>query len=307
MYTRTILLILSILTTVYSKEVEINPFGDIITNQDTSSSSLSSTSNSVPTLVTIPWSSTLLSNFTRCTIPRISDLTIETFQQIYKGRLPVIYSRPLELTQTFRDITTYSSLLSNYGQYAITLASSNSYSHDKYKTNLQDYLLNNMKEINTPNRSAKDIYYWFGDDMDEFRPTILNIYPLPLDTIDDDGLSVFGVGNQYSSVAFHTHGAAHAEVIHGRKRWYVSPPSYQPNFNGDNTHLHWIIENTPIIPNTNFIDSSVPTQNKEISECTVEEGEIIYIPPNWWHATFNLDEYNVFVSVFTLEPYRTDS
>lgn len=36
--------------------------------------------------------------------------------------------------------------------------------------------------------------------------------------------------------------------------------------------------------------------------CTVGEGEAIYIPPQWHHATLNLDAYNVFVSTFTQEP-----
>ena len=35
--------------------------------------------------------------------------------------------------------------------------------------------------------------------------------------------------------------------------------------------------------------------------CTVGDGEAIYIPPQWHHATLNLDTYNVFVSTFTQE------
>jgi hypothetical protein len=41
--------------------------------------------------------------------------------------------------------------------------------------------------------------------------------------------------------------------------------------------------------------------NAQVTECTLGPGEVIYIPPNWWHATLNLDEYNAFVSVFTRE------
>ena len=31
--------------------------------------------------------------------------------------------------------------------------------------------------------------------------------------------------------------------------------------------------------------------------CTVEEGEAVYFPDGWWHATLNLDE-SVFMSSF---------
>ena len=34
-----------------------------------------------------------------------------------------------------------------------------------------------------------------------------------------------------------------------------------------------------------------------ILECTVDEGEAIYFPNMWWHATLNLDE-SVFISSF---------
>ncbi len=34
-------------------------------------------------------------------------------------------------------------------------------------------------------------------------------------------------------------------------------------------------------------------------ECTVHEGEIIYFPNLWHHATINLEKYTVFVSSFT--------
>jgi quercetin dioxygenase-like cupin family protein len=38
-------------------------------------------------------------------------------------------------------------------------------------------------------------------------------------------------------------------------------------------------------------------------ECTVGEGEAVYFPAGWWHATLNLDE-SVFMSSFV--NYRFD-
>jgi ribosomal protein L16 Arg81 hydroxylase len=36
-------------------------------------------------------------------------------------------------------------------------------------------------------------------------------------------------------------------------------------------------------------------------ECSLNPGDIIYFPDQWWHATINLDPYTVFVSTFTTE------
>jgi hypothetical protein len=36
-------------------------------------------------------------------------------------------------------------------------------------------------------------------------------------------------------------------------------------------------------------------------ECTIHEGEMIYFPDGWHHATINLERYTVFVSSFTSE------
>ena len=41
--------------------------------------------------------------------------------------------------------------------------------------------------------------------------------------------------------------------------------------------------------------------NKKPWECTIHEGEMIYFPDGWHHATINLEKYTVFVSSFTTE------
>lgn len=35
--------------------------------------------------------------------------------------------------------------------------------------------------------------------------------------------------------------------------------------------------------------------------CVLEPCEVLYIPSQWWHATLNLEDYNVFVSTFVRE------
>lgn len=57
------------------------------------------------------------------------------------------------------------------------------------------------------------------------------------------------------------------------------------------------------------VAASTPLQpqqrhQQQLLECTAHPGEVIYIPPQWWHATLNLDAWNVFFSVFTQEPFE---
>ena len=42
---------------------------------------------------------------------------------------------------------------------------------------------------------------------------------------DEEPLPTLGIGGLYSGVAFHTHGAAWAEVIAGSKLWLLAPPA----------------------------------------------------------------------------------
>ena len=115
------------------------------------------------------------------------------------------------------------------------------------------------------------------------------------------GLAVVGVGGKYSGVAFHTHGAAFAETIIGAKRWFLSPPNARPVFKTDRVQANWTLEWEARMGSENT-NSRLPNDDA-IIECTLGAGEVIYIPPNWWHATLNLGSYNAFVSTFTQEKF----
>jgi ribosomal protein L16 Arg81 hydroxylase len=100
-------------------------------------------------------------------------------------------------------------------------------------------------------------------------------------------LPTFGIGGLNSGVSFHTHGAAFGETIIGKKKWFLSPPTRRPIFNSSISQLDWSL--------------SMADKNQDVISCIVGEGEVIYIPPNWWHATLNLANWNSFVSTFTRE------
>ena len=261
-----------------------------------------------------------------CSITRVPTLSLETFVADYKGRRPIIFSRSGNVTAAAQAMTTREWLESSYGDNAVVLASSNSFSYDKRRTTLRTYLSDYLIP-RTPANLANESWYLFGDTpASEGFQDLVDAYPLPMDSADDNGIVAWGVGARFSGVSFHTHGAAFAETTHGRKRWYLSAPDDRPDFDQNVSQLQWVLQmqqeaarsaaSGRRAPNNDLgsdsddemtVDSSAASifssRAATVYECTAHPGEVIYIPPQWWHATLNLDDWNAFFSVFTQEPF----
>jgi hypothetical protein len=112
-------------------------------------------------------------------------------------------------------------------------------------------------------------------------------------------------GPQRSGSSFHidpncTH-AWNAAVV-GRKRWIfyppgVTPPGVHPSSDGDHVTMpislgEWLM---------NYWDEhmeryqSAPPAERPV-ECTVEAGDLLFVPHGWWHSVINLDPINVAVT-----------
>ena len=233
-----------------------------------------------------------LNKFENSLCDRYDFLPIDQYKKSYKGRQPVVFRSlsSLGINSTFKSRVTRSKLLAKFSNEQVILASSNSNSHDKMKSRLDDYLYNYVDVVVKPNTSALDIWYLFGDTpMTGKWKKLMQTYNLPMDSSSDEGLPTFGIGGLHSGVSFHTHGAAFSESVIGTKKWFLSAPKNKPLFNLSSSQLDWTLvhEHEEV--------------NKFVFSCIVNEGEIIYVPPNWWHATLNLESYNAFVSTFTRE------
>mmetsp|Transcript_49591 Transcript_49591/g.158426 ORF Transcript_49591/g.158426 Transcript_49591/m.158426 type:complete len:178 (+) Transcript_49591:308-841(+) len=134
---------------------------------------------------------------------------------------------------------------------------------------------------------GKDLWIWFGDnDHSAWRP-LFEKYILPdfIPASADTALS-FGVAGPNSGVPWHTHGPGYSETVIGRKRWMLYPPGVRPDFDPERTTFQWMREGYPKIPT-----------DRRPWECVVRANEALWFPPDWWHATLNLDE-SVFISTF---------
>ena len=231
-----------------------------------------------------------------CSVAREPALTAAAFAARYKGRAPVVFARAENASAAaaaLRARVSREALLASHGDVRVVLASSNSHSHVKREASLREYVAGVADVPVDAARAADETWYLFGDTERSERWDALTAgYEPPLDAADDEGLVVFGVGGSGSGVAFHTHGAAFGEALVGRKTWFLSPPEQRPAFDGNVAQLRWALD---------FREGSGGGANRFVQECDLGPGEVIYVPPQWWHATLNTEPYNAFVSVFTRE------
>ena len=257
-----------------------------------------------------------------CTIEVVPNLSPAEFAATYKGERPVVFSRSLNDTQITRDRLDRSRLLLNYGEESVSLLSVDSSSHRTKSATLRHYI----EDLVTPqdeDTRADDSWYLFGEALGDPWDELVSEYPRPLDSAADAGLRAWGCGGLYSGVNFHAHGAVFAETLHGRKRWFLAPPAAPPPFSPRRTQLQWLLEQTGRSDGSSVAELSGTVGSERapaslhvssrgggaaassigvgVTACSLGPGEVLYIPPGWWHATLNLADWTAFVSTFTME------
>lgn len=194
---------------------------------------------------------------------------------------PVILEGFVANREEFANATRHVALVAKYGHQVVQLTSSNSYSQHEASTSLADYL------TQSPSGLSNESMYLFGPQAWLEEPYILPVcggaWCAPHVVTESFGLGLAGSG-----VSFHAHGSGFAEVVHGRKRWLFyqdSPPAFDPD-----------------VSTRTFVKSVLPTLSRPPDmDCVLSPTELLFFPKDWWHATLNLDEYNVFVSTFVAD------
>eukprot|EP00729_Bicosta_minor_P004294 gene4294-17119_t len=170
----------------------------------------------------------------------------------------------------FLEICQRKELLRRYSETEVILSSANTFSYDKRHETLQTYLDDLLNPVTLEHYEEGE---WTNFTEHYIRPQF---------EYDREPFFSFGIGASGSGVPFHTHGAVFAEVLYGRKRWFLTAPRDKPTYNPDATSLRWLTKVKPTLP------SSHPL----IYDCTLGPGEVLFIGHQWWHATLNIGQTN---------------
>lgn len=226
---------------------------------------------------------------TTCSIERRHNLSMEQFITEYQStNIPVIIVRDKAESKKFQEACEKINLLDRYGTNEVILSTANTFSHNKVKSTLADYITTIMSEQDISIDGATS-YLLFGDNNDKELSALFADYARPnypivqqgefLSTEQAESSLSWGVAGSGTGVPFHVHGAVFNEVIHGLKRWFLYPPEVQPIFNADETTLFWLKNTYPTLINKHLL-----------KECVLGPNEILYLPDFWWHATLNIGE-----------------
>jgi hypothetical protein len=89
------------------------------------------------------------------------------------------------------------------------------------------------------------------------------------------------------SFSLSVEGPVFAEVIHGKKLWFLYPPEADvPPYDPLETSLRWFVHNYPQL-----------SVDRLPQRCALEPGEVLYVPDMWHHATLNVGQ-TIFMSIF---------
>ena len=93
-----------------------------------------------------------------------------------------------------------------------------------------------------------------------------------------------------SGLHFHRHPTAYNGLVYGRKRWFFYPASVTQRPEFDVSALEWFRTRA----RREDLDAPLPAgaaaRADGLLQCMQGEGDLVYVPQNWWHATISLSE-----------------
>jgi len=227
----------------------------------------------------------------KCNIDRVdgNKLNQNEFVNEYAFTKPLIIEN-IDNTE-FQRLTTRSQILKDWTGVPIVLNSANTHSYKRVESTIDKYIDTYLKPQSL-DVLGNETLYLFGDIDPEVWKKLLDKYKQPKWKVPSHEVALsFGIAAAGTGVPFHFHGPGFAEVIHGSKRWFLTPHEQKPKFDPDNSTLEWYINKYPKL-----------AENELPFECLMKTGELIYFPDKWYHATLNM-ETSVFISTF-LSPIR---
>lgn len=217
------------------------------------------------------------------------------FLEKYAYKFPVVFRHSQadkNRNKLFQQKCQIDSLDKDYGDKMVTIGTANTYSYQRSKIQLSEYLNKYVLGLEKESKENKikygnETWYFFGENNYTEWKGLFDLYERPKYSLPGhEHAYSFGVASLYTGVPFHFHGPGFAETLVGRKRWFLYHPEDRPQFDPDKSTLHWFLEEYP----------KLKAEQKPF-ECILEPLDVIYFPDRWWHATLNVDTA-VFISTF---------
>lgn len=94
----------------------------------------------------------------------------------------------------------------------------------------------------------------------------------------DQVTSILALGGTGQGLPFHAHGPAVFQMMYGRKRWALAPPSGTLHFDPNRSFTDWVDHHR---------QWHKLGRGGDVLECVQTEGEFLYIPSQFYHGTLN--------------------
>lgn len=244
----------------------------------------------------------------RCNVPKLAVSTDYEIFPLPPG--PTIFVSSVTRNVRLKSKGSRTNLIQNFGSQLVHLTSSNSYSQGYRHMSFRDYLTTftgpegefscDLSAKGTDAdcrahiaRQSNESLYLFGGNYDGVIQQLSDEYVVPpCRDCDRAGARSVGVAGPMSGVGFHYHGPGFSEPIIGRKLWILLPGTdFPPGFTANMTVVNWLGTVYPAM-------SEKERNELGLQQCTISPGEILFFPGMYMHATLNIDNYNLFVSLF---------
>ena len=230
-------------------------------------------------------------------ITRIINPSQEEFIKLYKQGKPFIING---VANNWNAYINWSNeyLIKNCGNNKIPVETydSNFYYKGKGIVRQEQITFQDYIDIITGKRQDDDLFYYMAQvDFHKYFPQLIKdiIQPKYFSRKLDQILLFFGSVNE----KYHSKTLLHFDEVHnifvqirGKKRLILFPPkdylSLYPKLEGDSTLLRW----SKVDPENSKYESFPNFPWQEKIEIILEAGEILYIPPFWWHHVTALNE-----------------
>lgn len=245
----------------------------------------------------------------RCNIPQLdaSEVTRETFHRVYRGKQPLVIRNNHNMDHiTAAAIREWGELYSDvptsiFQPYATAGVAGG------HVRPLGEYL----ESLQPASGSVPTSEYLCNPTVIKYYPELLSYftgYAAPegvcrayspaeaLEGLEEDGRGgctcqggMLTVGPAGMGLPFHWHGEVSAnQVVYGRKRWFASRGVPPGGGSARMSPITWLQHVYPSIPQAAF-EPSPRTGEAQMYECMLSQGDAIYLPHGFYHATLSVD------------------